>query len=543
MTRTLCCLALALLAIVASAVPARAIRLSFTNSSSYPSDQVFVWFGGAADAGYDLKISGQPQNVTLGKSYALTELAAGLTLNRLVSGRAYISFGEPLPDPGRNGAGSPIRYPGVFPGDDGYNTRWDFFELTNTPHASDVADLTSMDNFAIPLRLQLKHQGMPLAGPNTSAGWQGHSDSQIVAALSELADPAGSNVYRVDGDFVRIQGANSFPLRYQNQPDDPRSMNAYLASIQAANRATILDGTAFATSYQYSAAIDAVGNYVLTKTGGAASTPNTIVIPASYKAGPNPADPIVTLAESLYMSNPWYSVDGGPIGPTQNNLAGAIARDLYAALNLGYVNSDHIVAASDTVNPSLVGRHVYELTGSEMRELTVGFDEVNQFYNIYAAAIRDLSDSYGFAYSDWNEHLSKVAVLVNQPHDGFTADELNIEIAGSRSPGLLDGDYNGDGTVGAADYTVWRNSVGQSGAGLAADGNRDGRIDSADYNFWKTSFRVSAGAASARLIAVPEPTCAVLLIVSQALLAFRRAATRLQYPEVQRPPRTHEGGL
>ncbi len=529
MIRSSCCLAF--LAIASFAVPASAIQLSFTNSSSYANDQVYVWFGGAAEAGYNLKITGQTQNITLGKSYTLADLAAGLTLGRLVSGRAYVSLGAPLPDPGRNGAGSPIRYPGVFPGDDGYNTRWDFVELTNTPSSSDVADLTSMDNFAVPLTLQLKHQGVPLAGPNTSAGWKGHYDAQVIAALSALADPAGSNVRRVDGEFIRVQGANSVPLLYQNQLGDPRSMNAYLASIKAANRATILDGTAFATNYRYSAAIDAGGNYVLTKAGGSASTPGRILIPASYKAGPNPADPTVTLAESLYMSNPWYSVDGGPVGPTQNNLAGATARDLYAALNLGYVNSDHLVAASDTVNPALVGKHVYELTGSELRELTIGFGEVNQFYNIYAAAIRDLSDSYGFAYSDWNEHLSKVAVLINQPHNGITADELNIGVAASLSPGSLDGDYNSDGTVDAADYTVWRNSVGQSGAGLAADGNRDGTVNFADYNFWKANFGNAAGTASFVAISVPEPTCAVLLILGQTLFAVWRFRPAVSLPD------------
>jgi Beta-1,3-glucanase/Dockerin type I domain len=520
MMRTLCCSTLALLSIASLAAPVGAIELSFTNSSSYGDDQVYVWFGGAAEAGYDLKIAGQSQNVTLGKSYALSDLAGGLTLGRLVSGRAYISFGEPLPDPGRNGAGAPIRYPGVFSGDDGYNTRWDFIELTETPSGGDVADLTSMDNFAIPLTLQLKHDGVPLAGANASAGWKGHNDSQVVAALAALADPASSNVHRADGQFVRIQGATSLPQLYQNRPGDPRSMSAYLASIQAANRVTILDGTAFAANYRYFAALDGSGNYVLTKTGGGASTPSTIVIPASYKAGPNPADPIVTLAESLYMSNPWYSVDGGSVGPTQNDLAGAIARDLYAALNLGYVNSDHVVGAGETVNPALVGKHVAELTGSEMRELTIGFGEVNQYYNIYAAAIRDLSDSYGFAYSDWNEHLSKVAVLTHQLHDGVAPDELNVEIGGSLSPSLVEGDYNGDGRVGAGDYTVWRNTFGQTGDGLVADGNRDGRVDAADYAFWKSNFGGAVGGGSARLATVPEPACAGLFLLGKILCAI-----------------------
>jgi hypothetical protein len=512
---------LALLFLAALAAPASAIHLSLTNSSAFPSNQVYVWFGGAAEAGYDVKITGQSQNLTLGQSYPLTDLAAGVTLNRLVSGRVYFSFGEPLPDPGRNGAGSPLRYPGVSPGNDGYNTRWDFIELTNTSAAGDVADLTSMDNFAIPLKMQLKHQGTNLTGPNTSAGWKGHADTQIISALAPLAAPDGANLYRVGDKFVRVMGANSFPTIYQNHPTDPRSMTAYLDSIKTAARTTVFDGHAFGVDYQYTAALDASGNYVLTKTGGAAGNPTTILVPASYKAGPNPADPTVTLAESVYMSNPWYGVDGGPVGPTQNNLAGAITRDLYAALNLGYVNSSHVVAAGETVNPALVGKHVYELTGSQLRELKVGFGEVNQFYNIYAAAIRDLSDSYGYAYSDWNENLSKVAVLINEAHNGIVADELNVEIAGSQ---LLAGDYNSDGLVDAADYTLWRDTLGaSSGTGHRADGNFDGTVSAADYDMWKSNFGTSgSGSRSSAPATVPEPATMALLTVALAAARLRR---------------------
>lgn len=505
---------------------ATAIQLTFTNSSAFASNQVYVWFGGAAEAGYDLKITGQAQNVTLGQSYPLNQLAAGLTLNRLISGRVYFSFGEPLPDPGRSGAGSPLRYPGVFPGNEGYNTRWDFIELTNSGAAGDVADLTSMDNFAIPLQIQLKHAGANLSGPNTSATWRGHTDAQVIADLAPLADPGASNVYYSAGKFIRVKGANSFPLLYQNQASDPRSMTAYLNSIKAANRATVLDGHAFGVDYQYTAAIDGAGNYILTKTGGAAGNPNTILVPASYKSGPNPADPTVTLGESLYMSNPWYGVDGGPVGPTQNNLAGAVARDLYAALNLGYVNSDHIVGSTDTVNPALVGKHVYELTGSQMRELTVGFEQVNQFYNIYASAIRHVSDSYGYAYSDWNEHLSKVAVLFNQAHGGVVADELNIEITGSVLTGLTgSGDYNNDNVVDAADYSVWRDTLGQVGTGLAADGTLDGTVDELDYDLWAGTFGASlpTGSGAKNVIPVPEPAeAAIAFTLCVASSVFRR---------------------
>ena len=53
------------------------------------------------------------------------------------------------------------------------------------------------------------------------------------------------------------------------------------------------------------------------------------------------------------------------------------------------------------------------------------------------------------------------------------------------------GDYNRDGIVNAADYTLWRDLVGQSvPLGTLADGNRDGMIDAADYGVWKSHFGV-----------------------------------------------------
>ena len=52
----------------------------------------------------------------------------------------------------------------------------------------------------------------------------------------------------------------------------------------------------------------------------------------------------------------------------------------------------------------------------------------------------------------------------------------------------LVGDYNQNHIVDAADYTVWRNMLGQVGYHLAADGNGDGRVDESDYGVWKNHF-------------------------------------------------------
>jgi hypothetical protein len=51
------------------------------------------------------------------------------------------------------------------------------------------------------------------------------------------------------------------------------------------------------------------------------------------------------------------------------------------------------------------------------------------------------------------------------------------------------GDYNRNGTVDAADYTVWRDTLGASVTPyLGADGNGNGTIDQADYDVWKAHF-------------------------------------------------------
>jgi Planctomycete extracellular/Chlamydia polymorphic membrane protein (Chlamydia_PMP) repeat len=58
----------------------------------------------------------------------------------------------------------------------------------------------------------------------------------------------------------------------------------------------------------------------------------------------------------------------------------------------------------------------------------------------------------------------------------------------------LPGDYNFDGIVNAADYTVWRNTLGSTndlradGTSASTPGVPDGVVDELDYAFWKANF-------------------------------------------------------
>jgi autotransporter-associated beta strand protein len=100
---------------------------------------------------------------------------------------------------------------------------------------------------------------------------------------------------------------------------------------------------------------------------------------------------------------------------------------------------------------------------------------------------------------------------------GLGWDDTDLASAGMLSVVAvgLPGDYNGDGLVDAADYTVWRDSVGQEGSDLAADGDHNQHVDELDYNLWKTNFGRTADDpqnAASESTAVPEPASLILAL-------------------------------
>jgi hypothetical protein len=86
---------------------------------------------------------------------------------------------------------------------------------------------------------------------------------------------------------------------------------------------------------------------------------------------------------------------------------------------------------------------------------------------------------------------------------------------------LLPGDYNRDNYVNAADYTVWRNSIGTNRA--AADGDENGTVNSADYLFWKRRYGNLGPLVFDFGAAAPEPgLLAMLVAISPAIVTMRR---------------------
>ncbi|QDU55455.1 PEP-CTERM sorting domain-containing protein [Aeoliella mucimassa] len=100
----------------------------------------------------------------------------------------------------------------------------------------------------------------------------------------------------------------------------------------------------------------------------------------------------------------------------------------------------------------------------------------------------------------------------------------------AEEPTVLEGDFNGDGTVDLGDYTVWRDNLGSSND-LSGNGDETGAsaglVDAADYELWKSNFGATAPVESLSGSAnVPEPASVVGLMFGLAALLGGRAVRR-----------------
>lgn len=87
------------------------------------------------------------------------------------------------------------------------------------------------------------------------------------------------------------------------------------------------------------------------------------------------------------------------------------------------------------------------------------------------------------------------------------------------------GDYNNDGTVNAADYTIWRDHLNQNFQLQNEGGISPGVVDGDDYTFWKSRFGATSGSGGGSLAtaAVPEPAAWLLLaFATLGLVGTRR---------------------
>jgi hypothetical protein len=121
---------------------------------------------------------------------------------------------------------------------------------------------------------------------------------------------------------------------------------------------------------------------------------------------------------------------------------------------------------------------------------------------------------------------------------GYDANDGNTDIAVANFPSdhravvaefdlrtVLPGDYNINGVVDAADYSLWRDEVGSST--VLANVTTPGSVLPADYDRWANNFGATAATVSG--MTIPEPTALVVAGLALLNVLLRRSCA---FPQV-----------
>jgi hypothetical protein len=91
--------------------------------------------------------------------------------------------------------------------------------------------------------------------------------------------------------------------------------------------------------------------------------------------------------------------------------------------------------------------------------------------------------------------------------NGTGTARLDYDEVTGLAPASIQGDYNNNGVVDAADYVLWRN-----GGPLQNEVDTPGTINAADYTAWRARFGNVSGSGSILGNAIPEPGACFLLL-------------------------------
>ncbi|MDP6634781.1 MAG: dockerin type I domain-containing protein [Phycisphaerae bacterium] len=136
--------------------------------------------------------------------------------------------------------------------------------------------------------------------------------------------------------------------------------------------------------------------------------------------------------------------------------------------------------------------------------------DINGDSNVTADDIDLLAEVIASGVYNPDHDLNGDGRITTADRDTLIRDILNTEY----------GDFDLNGSVTAADYTIWANNYGESNVGWRnGDANGDDVVDAGDYTHWATGKRLFSASQNT---ATPEPGTLALLCMGGALAFSRR---------------------
>lgn len=449
------------------------LTVTFTNHSNVDASEVYIGFVGGS-SGTAISVTNLKDNSPLkavdqidgsfpaqGNWYTLKTLSAGVGITSF-SGRIYVCYDKPWAvqragyEPGQS-----VTDPNMF-------LRYDKMELTFTGQPGDVADLTSIDYWSIPMSLNVLKAGEVVG--TVKGLLPGVTTQKIFDELNRLTQPPVSGVSGPGG----IDGAPLpalVPGQYQQYPSGPAPGNTFARIIGPSSYPSVYPATGipvmpydllqkyltylldtFGPATKSGAVVPNLGAGVIASITGefaGVGTPPPATGPQSRQsynlAATIDTDLNITLSgtasgiqgntsmlykqedmlnpSGIYGGNTPYYLNGAttPTNPG-NDVYGWMGGDLFSGLNIGAVGSAANVGGS--IVGGLPSQSWFTLPVSSF---FANLQPDNPYYNQWAATLSTLSQAYNFAYTDRFAH---VLVTLNP------ADVDTLEIV------LEDGDVN-----------------------------------------------------------------------------------------------------
>lgn len=134
--------------------------------------------------------------------------------------------------------------------------------------------------------------------------------------------------------------------------------------------------------------------------------------------------------------------------------------------------------------------HFYRFVMDYEKKEYVSFQFDDKVWDLSGYRFLVLPDFFPVTVIPVVDHNVRLLELSNPPHP-YTA-QFALDDATITAQSRPTADYNADGVVDAADYTLWQDTLGDAVPyGTGADGNNNGVIDDGDYQFWRENFRTS----------------------------------------------------